>query len=91
MKTIIALSVLALSSAAANADWEHVWQNPDLSNNYEGHVQEIRVPSVDPIAAAYPGNIDLHSGDSVEGGIGASDTADTSYDLFVRGNPDVDV
>ena len=92
MKTLIALSALALSSTAVQADWEHVFQNPDLSVNYEGYVEQHRVPSIDPVAASFPGNSDLFSGDSVEGGIGASSTASsTSYDDVVRGNPDFEV
>ena len=91
MKTLIAFSVLALAGTAAHADWEDVFQNPDLSVNYEGHVQQIQLPSVDPVAAAFPGNGDLDSSAGIRGGIGASSTASTSYDRFVKGNPDVDI
>jgi hypothetical protein len=91
MKTLIALSVLAFSSTAANADWENVYQNPDLSVNHEGYVEQVRLPADDPIASAFPGNGDLHSGDGIEGGIGASSTAQTSLDRFVSGNPDFEV
>jgi hypothetical protein len=87
MKTLIAFSILALTGAAAHADWEDVFQNPNLSVNHEGHVQQIQLPSVDPVAAAFPGNGDLDS----SAGMGASSTASTSYDRFVKGNPDVDV
>lgn len=91
MKTLIALSVLALSSAAASADWENVFRNPDLSVNHEGYVEQIRLPADDPVASAFPCNGDLYSGDSVEGGIGSSSTADTSLDRMVAGNPDFEV
>ena len=84
MKSMIALSVLALSSTAALADWEDVFQNPDLSVNHEGYVQEIRLPAIDPVARAYPGNSDLFSGDSVEGGIGASAGGLTSLEVLTR-------
>lgn len=92
MKTLIAASVLVLSGTAAHADWEDVFQNPDLSVNHEGYVETIRLPSVDPVAAAFPGNGDLYSSDGISGGIGStSRTALTSYDELVKGNPDIDV
>ena len=92
MKTLIAASVLALSGTAAHAGWEDVFQNPDLSVNHEGDVEIIRLPSVDPVAAAFPGNGDLDSSDGIRGGLGsASRTASTSYDEFAKGNPDIDV
>lgn len=91
MKTMIALSVLALSATAAQADWEHQFQNPDLSVNYEGHVQEIRLEAADPVAEAFPGNNDLYSGESVEGGIGSSVNGLTSLEALTAGNPDFEV
>jgi hypothetical protein len=91
MKTLIALSFLALSSTAAQADWEDVFQNPDLSVNYKGHVEDVRLAADDPVAAAFPGNGDLHSGESVEGGIGSSYNVLTSLEQLVKGNPDFEV
>jgi len=91
MKTLIALSVLALSATAAQADWEHRFQNPDLSVNHEGHVQEIRIGAADPVAESFPGNNDLFSGGSVEGGIGSSVSSVTSLEALTAGNPDFEV
>lgn len=91
MKTLIALSVLALSSTVAQADWEDVFQNPDLSNNYKGYVEGVRLPAQDPVADAFPGNGDLHSGESVEGGTGSSYGSLTSLEKLVKGNPDFEV
>jgi hypothetical protein len=88
MKTLIAFSVLALSSTAALADWEDVFRNPDLSVNYQGHVESVRLPAIDPVSDAFPGNGDLYSGDSVEGGAGSSYGSLTSLERLVRGNPD---
>ena len=91
MKTMIALSILALSSTAAQADWENVFQNPDLSVNHEGYVQEISLPASDPVAKAYPGNSDLFSGDSVEGGIGTNTGGLSSLEVLTADNPDYEV
>lgn len=91
MKTLIAFSVLALSSTAALADWEDVFRNPDLSTNVHGYVEDVRMPADDPVADAFPGNGDLYSGDSVEGGPGASYGGLTSLEQLVRGNPDFEV
>ena len=91
MKTMIAFSVLALASATASADWEDVFQNPDLSVNYQGYSVDVRLPAEDPVARAFPGNHDLYSGDTVEGGPGANYGELTSLDEIVKGSPDSEV
>lgn len=88
MKTLIAASIFILASGTAMADWEAVWQNPDLSNNFDGHMESHNTSVSDPLELAYDGNNDLYSGGDADAfsSIGA-----TSYDLFVRDNPDIDV
>ncbi len=88
MKTLIAASIFVLASGTAMADWEDVWQNPDLSNNFDGYMETHDTRASDPLELAYDNNGDLYSGGDADvfSGAGA-----TSYDLFVRGNPDVDV
>lgn len=88
MKTFIALAVLALSSTAIHADWEDRLRNPDLSTNIHGYVEDVRLPADDPVAEAFPGNGDLYSGDTVEGGGGSSYGSLTSLEQLIRGNPD---
>jgi hypothetical protein len=91
MKTLIALSVLAFTSTAAHADWADVFQNPDLTVNHQGHVQGVKLPAIDPVGAAFPGNGDLHSGGNVEGGIGSDHNGLTSLEQLVTGNADFEV
>jgi hypothetical protein len=88
MKALIAATMIALAGGTASADWEDAWQNPDLSNNFDGYTESRSSSVHDPLAASYPGNGDLFSGgsDDASGATGA-----TSYDRFVRGNPDIDV
>lgn len=87
MKTIIAATLL-LVATSATADWENVFQNPDLSVNYQGHTSTSSI-SVDPVAAAYSGNSDLFAG--VEAGdVMKSDSTPTSLDAISRNNPDLE-
>lgn len=87
MKTIIA-ATLMLVATSATADWENVFQNPDLSINYQGHTSTSTI-SVDPVAAAYSGNSDLFAG--VEAGdVMKSDSTPTSLDAISRNNPDLE-
>ncbi len=87
MKTIIA-ATLMLVATSATADWENVFQNPDLSVNYQGHTSTSTI-SVDPVAAAYSGNSDLFAG--VEAGdVMKSDSTPTSLDAISRNNPDLE-
>ena len=88
MKTLIAAGILALASGSAFADWEDVWRNPDLTNNFDGHRVIQQTPPHDPLETSFEGNSDLYAGGDVDAfpGIGA-----TSYDHFIRGNPDIDV
>lgn len=87
MKTIIA-ATLMLVATSATADWENVFQNPDLSVNYQGHTSTSSI-SVDPVAAAYSGNSDLFAG--VEAGdVMKSDSTPTSLDAISRNNPDLE-
>lgn len=87
MKTILA-ATLMLVATAATADWEDVFQNPDLTANYQGYTTESTV-SVDPIEAAYSGNPDLFAGEEA-GDLMNSGYTPTSLDYFSRGNPDLD-
>jgi len=90
MKTLIAAAaILSLSSGATMADWEHAWQNPDLTSNHEGYMVIHQSPTADPLERAFGGNGDLYAGG--EGGDVFSGDDATSYDLFVRDNPDIDV
>lgn len=88
MKTLIAASILALASGGAIADWEDVFRNPDLSHNFDGHRVAQQRAASDPVERSYAGNADLYAG-----GMAAASSAGgaTSYDRFVRGNPDIDV
>lgn len=88
MKTLIAASLLALASGSAFADWEDAWRNPDLSNNYDGHKVTQQSSAHDPLETTFASNADLYAGGDADAfpAIGP-----TSYDRFVRGNPDIDV
>jgi len=88
MKTLIAASLLAIASGAV-ADWEDVWRNPDLSSNFDGHVTAQQAQVSDPVERTYNGNADLYAGG--DSGDTFSAIGATSYDMFVRGNPDIDV
>lgn len=87
MKTLLAATIM-LAATAATADWENVFQNPDLSSNYEGHTT-VSTVVVDPVEAAYPGNSDLFAGEEA-GDVMNSGNTPTSLDYFTRGNPDSD-
>ena len=87
MKTIIAATLL-LAAGQEAADWEEVFQNPDLSHNWEGYVTQS-APSVDPVTEAFPGNQDLYSG--YKGGdVINVRTGPTSLDYISQGNADLD-
>jgi hypothetical protein len=90
MKTLIAAAaILTLSSGAAMADWEDAWRNPDLSNNFDGHMVTQQSASHDPLEITYRGNSDMYAGG--QSGNAFSGSGTTTYDRFVRGNPDIDV
>jgi hypothetical protein len=86
MKTILA-ATLMLFATAATADWEAVFQNPDLTANYQGYTSTSSV-SVDPVAEIYAGNSDLFAGEEV-GNMMKSQTP-SSLDAISRRNPDLD-
>ena len=88
MKTLIAASIIALASGSAVADWEDVFRNPDLSNNFDGRQVMHQGAVSDPLERTYAGNADLYAGGNADAIPG---TGPTSYDSFVRGNPDIDV
>lgn len=88
MKTLIAASILALASGTTAADWEDAWQNPDLSNNFGGHTATDQTPAHDPLERSYRSNSDLYAGGDADA---FEAVGPTSYDHFVRGNPDIDV
>lgn len=87
MKTLLAATLMLVASAAT-ADWEDVFQNPDLSINYEGHTT-VSTVAFDPVEAAYPGNSDLFAGEEA-GDVINSGYTPTSIDRIGRGNPDLD-
>ena len=86
MKTILA-ATLMLFATAATADWEAVFQNPDLTANYQGYTSTSSV-SVDPVAETYAGNSDLFAGE--EAGNMMKSGIPTSLDSIGRKNPDLD-
>ena len=86
MKTIL-VATLMLVATAATADWENVFQNPDLTANYQGYTTESSV-SVDPVNEAFSKNGDLFAGEEA-GNIMKSNTP-TSLDALGRRNPDLD-
>ena len=87
MKTLIA-ATLMLVATSVSADWENIFQNPDLTANYQGHTT-VSTVSVDPVAAAYSGNSDLFAG--VESGdMMKTDSTPTSLEVISRKNPDLD-
>ncbi len=86
MKTLIA-ATLMLVATSATADWENVFQNPDLTANYQGHTTASTV-SVDPVSAAYSDNSDLFAG--LEAGDVTHSDSPSSLDTISRGNPDLE-
>ena len=86
MKTII-VATLMLVATSVSADWEDVFQNPDLTANYQGYTTEPTV-SVDPVAETYAGNSDLFAGDEI--GHTMPSHTPTSLDAIGRKNPDLD-
>ena len=86
MKTLLA-ATLMLVATAATADWEDVFQNPDLTANYQGYTTESTV-SVDPINEAFYKNADLFAGE--EAGNMMKSNTPTSLDALGRRNPDLD-
>ena len=86
MKTILA-ATLMLVATAATADWEAVFQNPDLTANYQGYTSTSSV-SVDPVAEIYAGNSDLFAGE--EAGNMMKSQTPSSLDAISRRNPDLD-
>ena len=86
MKTILA-ATLMLFATAATADWEDVFQNPDLTANYQGYTTESTF-SVDPVNEAFSKNADLFAGE--EAGNMMKSNIPTSLDALGRRNPDLD-
>ncbi|MEN8214482.1 MAG: hypothetical protein ABFR19_08980 [Pseudomonadota bacterium] len=87
MKTMIA-ATLMLFATAATADWEDIFQNPDLTSNYQGHTTVASV-SYDPVAETYANNSDLFAGDK-SGDVRNMDSNPTSLDVLGSKNPDMD-
>jgi hypothetical protein len=87
MKTLLA-ATLMLAATAVSADWEDVFQNPDLAINYEGYTT-VSTVAVDPVQEAFPSNSDLFAGEEAGDVMNSGDTA-TSLDYITRGNPDSD-
>jgi len=86
MKTIIA-ATLMLVATSVTADWEDVFQNPDLTANYQGHTTTSTL-SVDPVAAAYSDNSDLFAG-AHSGDVMKTDSTPSSLEVISRKNPDL--
>ena len=86
MKTIIA-ATLMLVATSVSADWENMFQNPDLSANYQGYTT-VSTVSVDPVATAYSNNSDLFAG--LEAGDVTHSDSSSSLDAISRGNPDLE-
>ena len=86
MKTILA-ATLMLVATTATADWEDIFQNPELTANYQGYTTTSTV-SVDPVNKAFSKNGDLFAGEEA-GNIMKSDVP-TSLDAIGRRNPDLD-
>lgn len=86
MKIILAASLMLIATAAT-ADWEDVFQNPDLTSNYQGYTT-VSTVSVDPVSEAFAGNSDLFSGHEADNII--RPVTATSLDVIGRGNPDLD-
>ena len=86
MKTLIA-ATLMLVATSVSADWEDMYQNPDLTANYQGYTTTSTV-SVDPVAAAYSNNSDLFAG--LEAGDVTHSDSSSSLDAISRGNPDLE-
>jgi hypothetical protein len=87
MKTILA-ATLMLVATSVSADWEDMYQNPDLTANYQGYTTTSTV-SVDPVAASYSSNSDLFAGLEA-GDVMHSDSSPSSLDAISRGNPDLE-
>lgn len=87
MKTLIA-ATLMLVATSATADWENVFQNPDLTTNYQGHTTASTL-SIDPVAASYSNNSDLFAGLEA-GDVMHSDSTPSSLDIISRKNPDLE-
>jgi hypothetical protein len=59
---------------------------------HQAHVDTMRLPYVDPISTACPGNGDLVSSDSIRGGTGGTSCAvSASCEEFVKGSPDIGI
>jgi len=98
MKSTFAITALAMLSGLAVADWEDVWQNPDLDPKY-GSGFDMEFPPVQPSATKvtsldefYSDNPDVFSGattdDSTLDAAGPGSIAVTSLDVFTLQNPD---
>ena len=87
MKTIIT-AIAMLAASQASAGWEDYFQNEDLSSNWEGHVTQSASIN-DPVAEAFPGNPDLFAGHE-SGDVINFREGPTTYDLYSRGNPELD-
>ncbi len=98
MKSTFAITALAMLSGLAVADWEDVWQNPDLDPKY-GSGFYMEFPPIQPSATKvtsldefYSDNPDVYSGvtteDSTLDVVGPGSIAATSLDVFTLQNPD---
>ncbi|MEN8214457.1 MAG: hypothetical protein ABFR19_08855 [Pseudomonadota bacterium] len=84
---IMTTALLILAATTANADWEDVFMNPDLTVNYQGYTSTPTI-SVDPITTAWPQNEDLFAGHE-SGDVINVDTSPTSLDVLSSENPDL--
>ena len=55
MKALITATTIALAGGTTTADWEDPWQNPDLSNHFDGYTESRTSGVQDPLEESYPG------------------------------------
>lgn len=85
---IMITAILMLAATSVTADWEDVFRNPDLTDNYQGYTSTSTV-SVDPITGTWPKNEDLFAGNE-SGDVIKSDSTSTSLEVIGRRNPDLE-
>ena len=99
MKTLIAATLFAFASSAALAGpfaYEKPWNDQDLDPSLGG--PQITFAEVTPtdvrvsLQDFYQGNPDGYQGiENYQPQVEIADQLPTSYDVFVKGNPDIDL